>query len=87
MQDEILVKDILTAVTSSVDVPVTLKMRTGWSRNNKNALTIAKIAQDAGIQMLSIHGRTKEDKYKGQIPPLFVQKAPIHLLLSQQFEY
>jgi tRNA-dihydrouridine synthase B len=66
MQDEILVKDILTAVTSSVDVPVTLKMRTGWSRNNKNALTIAKIAQDAGIQMLSIHGRTKEDKYKGE---------------------
>jgi tRNA-dihydrouridine synthase B len=47
-------------------VPVTLKMRTGWSRNNKNALTIAKIAQDAGIQMLSIHGRTKEDKYKGE---------------------
>ncbi len=66
MQDETLVKDILNAVTNSVNVPVTLKMRTGWSRNNKNALTIAQIAQDAGIQMLSIHGRTKEDKYNGK---------------------
>ena len=66
MQDEILVKDILNAVTSSVDVPVTLKMRTGWNRNNKNAPTIAQIAQDAGIQMLSVHGRTKEDKYNGE---------------------
>jgi tRNA-dihydrouridine synthase B len=66
MQDEILVRDILNAVTSSVDVPVTLKMRTGWNHTNKNAPTIAKIAQDAGIQMLSVHGRTKEDKYNGK---------------------
>jgi tRNA-dihydrouridine synthase B len=41
-------------------------MRTGWNRANKNAPTIAKIAQDAGIQMLSVHGRTKEDKYNGE---------------------
>ncbi|SFV86973.1 tRNA dihydrouridine synthase B [hydrothermal vent metagenome] len=66
MQDENLVKDILTTVVNSVDVPVTLKMRTGWNRNNKNAPTIAKIAQDAGIQMLSVHGRTKADKYNGE---------------------
>ncbi|CAB5499060.1 tRNA dihydrouridine synthase DusB [Bathymodiolus thermophilus thioautotrophic gill symbiont] len=66
MQDEILVATILKSVVNSVNVPVTLKMRTGWNRANKNAPTIAKIAQDAGIQMLSIHGRTKEDKYNGE---------------------
>lgn len=66
MQDENLVKNILTTVVNSVDVPVTLKMRTGWNRNNKNAPSIAKIAQDAGIQMLSVHGRTRADKYNGE---------------------
>ncbi|SMN15199.1 tRNA dihydrouridine synthase B [uncultured Candidatus Thioglobus sp.] len=65
MQDENLVKDILEAVVNSVDIPVTLKMRTGWSVDNKNAPTIAQIAQQAGIKMLSVHGRTKEDKYNG----------------------
>ncbi|HAO90387.1 MAG TPA: tRNA dihydrouridine synthase DusB, partial [Gammaproteobacteria bacterium] len=65
MQDEALVKNILTAVVNAVDIPVTLKMRTGWNVTNKNAPTIAKIAQDAGIQMLSVHGRTREDKYNG----------------------
>ena len=66
MQDEDLVKDILTSVVNAVDIPVTLKMRTGWNVSNKNAPIIAKIAQDAGIQMLSVHGRTREDKYKGE---------------------
>jgi len=65
MQDESLVKDILTAVVNAVDIPVTLKMRTGWNITNKNAPTIAKIAEDTGIQMLSVHGRTREDKYTG----------------------
>jgi len=65
MQDEALVKDILNSVVNAVDIPVTLKMRTGWNITNKNAPTIAKIAQDAGIQMLSVHGRTREDKYNG----------------------
>lgn len=65
MQDETLVKNILNRVVNSVEVPITLKMRTGWNRANKNAPSIAQIAQDAGIQMLSIHGRTKEDKYQG----------------------
>ena len=59
MQDEQLVQDILEAVVDSVDIPVTLKMRTGWSTNNKNAPTIAQIAQQAGIKMLSIHGRKR----------------------------
>ena len=66
MQDEKLVKNILETVVQSVDCPVTLKMRTGWDVNHKNAPTIAKIAEDAGIQMLSIHGRTRADKYQGE---------------------
>lgn len=65
MQDEKLVAEILQAVVNSVDVPVTLKTRTGWSRANRNGVTIAKIAEDAGIQLLAIHGRTREDKYTG----------------------
>ncbi len=49
----------------AVDVPVTLKFRTGWDRSNKNALTIAKMAQAAGIAMLTLHGRTRADGYSG----------------------
>lgn len=60
-----LVAEILKAVVEAVDVPVTLKIRTGWDKQNKNALEIAKIAQNAGIQALTIHGRTREDLYKG----------------------
>jgi len=67
MRDEILVKDILQAVVAAVDVPVTLKMRTGWDTNSKNAATIAQIAQDAGIQALAIHGRTRACAYKGAV--------------------
>ncbi len=66
MQDERLVQDILESVVNAVDIPVTLKMRTGWDVSRKNAPAIAQIAQKAGIQMLSIHGRTKQDKYKGE---------------------
>ncbi len=65
MKDEKLVEDILNAVVSSVDVPVTLKIRTGWDHQHKNALIIAKIAEDAGIQSLAIHGRTRDQKYTG----------------------
>jgi tRNA-dihydrouridine synthase B len=49
----------------AVDVPVTLKFRTGWDRQNKNALNIARIAESAGIAMLTLHGRTRADGYKG----------------------
>jgi len=65
LRDEPLVKQILEAVVSAVDIPVTLKIRTGWDPLNKNAVTIAKIAEQAGIQALAIHGRTRECKYKG----------------------
>lgn len=66
LQDEKLVGQILDAVVNAVDVPVTLKFRTGWDRANKNALRIAKIAESAGIAMLTLHGRTRADGYKGE---------------------
>ncbi|WP_111493943.1 MULTISPECIES: tRNA dihydrouridine synthase DusB [Marinobacter] len=66
MKDEALVRDILEAVVAAVDVPVTLKMRTGWDRDHRNAPVIARMAQDAGIQALAIHGRTRADAYKGE---------------------
>lgn len=65
LQHEDLVERILHAVVGAVDVPVTLKFRTGWNRENKNALNIARIAEQAGIQMLTLHGRTRADGYTG----------------------
>jgi len=66
MKDEALVRDILEAVVAAVDIPVTLKMRTGWDREHRNAPLIARMAEDAGIQALAIHGRTRADAYKGE---------------------
>lgn len=65
MRDEALVSRILSAVVQSVDVPVTLKIRTGWNADNKNAASIARIAQDAGIAALAVHGRTRDQQYTG----------------------
>jgi tRNA-dihydrouridine synthase B len=65
MRDEPLVARILEAVVGAVSVPVTLKIRTGWDRENKNALAIARIAQESGIQSLAVHGRTRSDLYEG----------------------
>ena len=66
MQNEKLVENIIKSVVNAVDIPVTLKMRTGWNEENKNAPIIAKIAEDFGIQMLAIHGRTRSQKYNGE---------------------
>ncbi len=66
LRDEKLVASLLQAVVSAVDVPVTLKFRTGWDREHKNALSIARIAQESGIAMLTLHGRTRADAYTGQ---------------------
>lgn len=66
LQDEALVAAILEAVVSAVDVPVTLKFRTGWDRQHKNALTIARLAEASGIAMLTLHGRTRADGYSGE---------------------
>ncbi|GAB2496858.1 tRNA dihydrouridine synthase DusB [Arenimonas alkanexedens] len=66
MRDEALVARILSAVVAAVDVPVTLKIRTGWAADQKNALSIARIAQDSGIASLAVHGRTRDQHYTGQ---------------------
>ena len=65
MRDEALVGRILDAVVAAVDVPVTLKMRTGWDRDNRNAPRIARLAEQAGIQALAVHGRTRACGYGG----------------------
>jgi tRNA-dihydrouridine synthase B len=66
LQDEYLVGKIIDAVVGAVNVPVTLKFRTGWDRQHKNARTIAKIAENAGVAMLTLHGRTRADGYRGE---------------------
>jgi len=65
LKDETKVANILAAVVGAVDVPVTLKIRTGWDQQHRNALQIARIAEDAGIQALAVHGRTRDCGYKG----------------------
>ena len=65
LKDEPLVASILHTVVTSVDIPVTLKIRTGWSEESKNAVQIAKIAEEHGIQALTIHGRTRNDFFNG----------------------
>lgn len=65
LRDESLVARILDAVVGAVSVPVTLKIRTGWSPEHKNALTIARLAEASGIQMLTVHGRTRACLYHG----------------------
>jgi tRNA-dihydrouridine synthase B len=66
MRDEGLVRAILEAVVGAVDVPVTLKMRTGWDRDNRNAVRIARMAEDIGIAALAVHGRTRADLFAGE---------------------
>ena len=66
MKNETLVKKILDAVVTAVDIPVTLKIRTGWDKENKNAIKIAQIAEQSGIEALTIHGRTRACKFGGE---------------------
>lgn len=66
LRDESLVASILTHVVNAVDVPVTLKIRTGWNPQSRNAIQIAKIAEDSGIQALAVHGRTRACAFKGE---------------------
>ncbi len=65
MRDEVLAGKILAATVQAVDVPVTLKMRMGWDRDSLNAPVLARIAQDAGIAMVTVHGRTRQQFYEG----------------------
>ncbi|MFA7350576.1 MAG: tRNA dihydrouridine synthase DusB [Methylotenera sp.] len=66
LKDEPLVAQILRAVVNAVDVPVTLKIRTGWDKQNRNAVQIAKMAEDLGVQALAMHGRTRACAYMGE---------------------
>jgi tRNA-dihydrouridine synthase B len=66
LKDEALVARIVTAVVTAVSVPVTLKIRTGWDRDNRNGVRIARIAEDAGIKALTVHGRTRDMLYTGE---------------------
>ena len=66
LQDEPLVARIIEAVVGAVDVPVTLKIRTGWDRSHRNARTVARIAEESGIRALAIHGRTRACQYQGE---------------------
>jgi tRNA-dihydrouridine synthase B len=67
LRDEGLVERILEATVGAVEVPVSLKIRTGWDPKNKNAVTIAHIAEQAGIQALTVHGRTRACAFKGDV--------------------
>lgn len=65
LRDETLVASILEAVVAAVPVPVTLKMRTGWDRRRRNGIRIARIAEECGVAALSVHGRTRADRFGG----------------------
>ena len=67
LKDPKLVNDILQAVVAAVDVPVTLKIRTGWDRQSRNAVAIASVAEQAGIAALAIHGRTRACRFVGEV--------------------
>src|SRR5579859_7907792 len=66
LQNETLVGRILETVVAAVNVPVTLKIRTGWDRNNRNGVRVARIAQASGIEAIAVHGRTRADFYAGE---------------------
>lgn len=66
LKDELLVARILEAVVAAVDVPVTLKIRTGWDKDNRNGIQVARIAEQSGIQALAVHGRTRACAYRGE---------------------
>ena len=75
MRDEPLAAKILEAVVKAVKIPVTLKMRTGWDDSNRNAPNMARIAEDVGIQLLTVHGRTRCQMYKGHADWAFVRNV------------
>ena len=84
MQDEPLALAIVQAVVAACapqGVPVTLKMRTGWSETNKNAVRLARAFEDAGVQMIAVHGRTREQGYKGlaEYDTIAAVKAALHI--------
>ncbi|NOQ36991.1 MAG: tRNA dihydrouridine synthase DusB [Methylococcaceae bacterium] len=79
LKNETLVAQILDAVVNAVEIPVTLKIRTGWDLSNRNALTIAKLAENSGIAALSIHGRTRACKFNGEAEYETIKKVKQHV--------
>jgi tRNA-dihydrouridine synthase B len=75
MRDEVLAGRIIEATVKSVNIPVTLKMRTGWDDSSRNAPQLAKIAEEAGVQMITIHGRTRCQLYTGKADWSFVRQV------------
>ena len=79
MKNESLASSILNSVVKSVKIPVTLKMRKGWDDNNLNAPKLAKIAEDCGINMITVHGRTRCQMFKGKADWTFVKNVKDHV--------
>jgi len=75
MRDELAAAKIIEATVRAVDLPVTLKMRTGWDDANRNAPSLARIAQDAGVKMISVHGRTRCQMYRGRSDWQFIREV------------
>jgi tRNA-dihydrouridine synthase B len=75
MRDEKLAGQIIESVVKAVKLPVTLKMRTGWDENSRNAPILAKIAEDSGVQMLTVHGRTRNQLYRGKADWSFIRNV------------
>ena len=75
MKDEVLALSIIESVANSVDIPVTLKMRKGWDEKNLNAPKLAKIAENAGIKLITIHGRTRCQMFKGKSDWKFINNV------------
>ncbi len=75
MQDERLAGRIMAAVVGAVDVPVTVKMRTGWDDADRNAPRLARIAEDCGVQMVTVHGRTRCQLYNGAADWSFIRRV------------
>ncbi len=75
MRDEKRAVEVLEAVVKAVDVPVTVKMRTGWDDSNRNAPRLAKMAEEVGIQMITVHGRTRCQFYKGKADWSFIRQV------------
>ena len=75
MQDECLARSIMQAIAEAVAIPVTVKMRTGWDTSNRNAVDIAKIAEESGLRLITVHGRTRAQKFSGKADWKFIRNV------------
>ncbi len=75
MRDELLAARIMEATVKAVDIPVTVKMRTGWDDDHRNAPALARLARECGIKLITVHGRTRAQKYRGEADWAFVSEV------------